>query len=93
MPSSASSSAAGDAAGLQRAQHRQGVHALDHVVAGRLAELVVGGGDVEDVVDDLEHHAEASPYSVSASMVGRSKLGDEAADAGRRARTATPSCR
>ncbi len=30
--------------------------AVDHVVARRLAELRVGRGDVEDVVDDLEHH-------------------------------------
>src|SRR6056297_3136960 len=41
----------------QRAQHRQGVDPLDDVVAGRLAELLVGGGDVQDVVDDLEHGA------------------------------------
>ena len=38
-------------------QHGQGVDALDQVVAGRLAELLVGGDHVEDVVDDLEGHA------------------------------------
>ena len=41
----------------QRAQHGQRVDAFDHVVPRRLAELFVGGGDVEDVVDDLEHGA------------------------------------
>ena len=38
-------------------QHGEGVHALHHVVSGRLAELLVGGRDVEQIVDDLEHHA------------------------------------
>ena len=38
-------------------QHRQVVDALGDVVAGGLAELLVGGDHVEDVVDDLEGHA------------------------------------
>ena len=42
----------------QGVDHRQGVDALDQVVARRLAELLVGGGEVEDVVDDLEAHPE-----------------------------------
>ncbi len=41
----------------ERADHRQRVHALDHVVPGRLAEFAVGRRDVQDVVDDLEHDA------------------------------------
>ncbi len=42
---------------VERPEHRQRVDALDEVVAGRLAELLVGGDDVEHVVDDLERHA------------------------------------
>jgi hypothetical protein len=45
--------------GGERAQHGQRVHAFDEVVTGRLAEALGAVGDVEDVVDDLEHHAEA----------------------------------
>ena len=44
---------------VERPQHRQRVDALDQVVAGGLAELLVGGDDVEHVVDDLERHAVA----------------------------------
>ena len=42
----------------QRPDDRQGVDALDQVVAGRLAELRLRGRQVEHVVDDLEDHAE-----------------------------------
>ena len=42
----------------ERVDDRQRVDALDDVVAGRLAERLVGAGDVEHVVDDLEAHAE-----------------------------------
>jgi hypothetical protein len=58
LPSSESSSTAATPPACKRAQHGQRVHALDHVVAGRLAQLLVGGRDVEQVVGDLEHHAE-----------------------------------
>ena len=44
---------------LEGVDHREVVDALDEVVAGRLAELLVGGDDVEHVVDDLERHAVA----------------------------------
>ena len=44
----------------QRVDHRQRVDALEEVVARGLAERVVGGGEVEDVVDDLEAHAEVT---------------------------------
>ena len=83
----------GHTAGLQRAQHRQRVHALDHVVPGRLAQLLLGGGDVEQVVDDLEHHPEGL------AVLGE-RVDQSARSARRRARrcappwrTATPSCR
>ena len=46
---------------LERVQHRQVVDALGDVVAGGLAELLVGGDHVEDVVDDLEGHAVVPP--------------------------------
>ena len=45
-------------AGGQGADDGQRVDALDQVVAGGLAQLLVGGDQVEDVVDDLEDHAE-----------------------------------
>ncbi len=34
--------------------HRQREHALEQIVAGRLTQLLLGCGEVEDVVDDLE---------------------------------------
>ncbi len=40
-------------------QGGQGVDALGQILPGRLEELTRRGGDVEDVVADLEHHAEA----------------------------------
>ena len=43
----------------QRHQRRQGVDALGQILPGRFEQLRFGGGDVEDVVADLEHHAEA----------------------------------
>ena len=42
----------------ERVDHRQRVDALEQVLACGLAERHVGGGEVEDVVDDLEAHAE-----------------------------------
>ena len=45
----------------QRPDDRQGVDALDQVVAGGLAQLLVGADQVEDVVADLEGHAEGLP--------------------------------
>ena len=44
---------------VQGEQDRQGVDPLGQVLARRLAELLVGGDDVEDVVAELEDHAEA----------------------------------
>ncbi len=38
--------------------HRKRVDALGEVLPGRLAELALGGDDVEDVVADLKDHAE-----------------------------------
>ena len=61
--------------------HRQGVGALDEVVAGGLAQLLVGGGHVEQVVDDLERHAEAAPEGGEGVDLGPGQLGDDAADA------------
>ncbi len=40
-------------------QRRQVVDAFGEILSGRLEELARGGRDVEDVVADLEHHAEA----------------------------------
>ena len=45
----------------ERVQRRQVVDAFDEIVARRLAELLVGGDDVEDVIDDLECHAVVAP--------------------------------
>ena len=42
----------------QRQQHRQRVDALGQVLTGRLSQLGLGAHDVEDVVADLEDHAE-----------------------------------
>ena len=43
----------------ERDQGGQRVDPLGQVLAGGLLQLAVGGGDVQDVVADLEHHAEA----------------------------------
>ena len=53
-------------------------------MAGGLAELVVGRGDVEEVVDDLEHVAVR--LAVLGERVGQGRIepGDEATDARRR---------
>ena len=42
----------------QRHEHRVGVDALSEVLARRLAQLAVDGGDVEDVVSELEDEAD-----------------------------------
>ena len=42
----------------ERSLHGERVDALSEVLAGRLAELRLCGDDVEDVVADLEDHAE-----------------------------------
>src|ERR1019366_7859192 len=44
----------------QRHQRRQVVNALGQVLPGRLAQLVVDGDDVQDVVAQLVNHAEAA---------------------------------
>ncbi len=62
------------------ADHRQRVDALDQVVPGRLAELFVGGDDIEDVVDNLEGHAVMLP-EVGDGVDGRLvELAHDAAD-------------
>ena len=52
-------------------QDGQGVDPLGQVLAGRLAELLVGGDDVEDVVAQLEEHAEAAPEGGEGLDLGR----------------------
>ena len=76
----------------QRPQDGQRVDALDEVVAGRLAELLGGVGDVEDVVDDLEHHPER--VAPGGQRVDRrdGRARRRCRRCGRRCRTATPSC-
>src|SRR6185437_5289223 len=39
-------------------EDREGVDAFGQVLAGRLAEVVVAGDDIPDVVTELEHHPE-----------------------------------
>ena len=63
------------AAGCERVEHGQRVHALFHVVSRGLAELLVGGGEIEHVVDDLEDHAVGG-------AVGGERLDDRAVVAG-----------
>src|SRR3546814_19725008 len=65
----------------QGPDHREVVDALGDVVAGGLAQLLVGGDHVEDVVDHLERHAVApaelgepvdvGPRQVAADPIGR----------------------
>ena len=43
---------------LEREKHRQGVDALGEILAGGLAEVLLGPDHVEDVVADLEDHPE-----------------------------------
>ena len=45
----------------ERPLHGKGVDALGQVLAGRLAQLGLGGDDVENVVADLKDHAEGLP--------------------------------
>ena len=71
------------AAGGQGPDDRQGVDALDEVVAGRLAELRLGGGQVEHVVDDLEGHAEGVAEAGQRLDLGPVEAGHERADAAR----------
>ena len=68
----------------KRVDDRQRVDALEEVLAGGLAERVVGRGEVEHVVDDLEAHAEvvAEPGERVERGVGDAR--DHAADAARR---------
>ena len=84
LPNNASSSIAGTPPACSVRITGKRVHTLDHVVARGLAELVVGGGDVEKVVDDLEH--DAVRLAVLGERVGQRRIepGDQAADARRR---------
>ena len=67
----------------QRVDHRQGEHALDHVVTGGFTQLSLGGGQIQDVVHDLEHHPVGVPTGREClDMVPRQSGGDTA-DTGR----------
>ena len=68
---------------LEGVEHGQVVDALDDVVAGRLAELRVGGDHVEHVVDDLERHAVAKPELGEEVDGGPGQVADDPADAAR----------
>ena len=65
-------------------QDRQRVGALDHVVAAGLAEVVVAGHDVEQVVDDLEGDAVGPPERGEGVDLVAGELGHEGPDAARR---------
>ena len=68
---------------VQGHQGRERVDPLGQVLARRLLQLAVGGGDVEDVVTDLEHHAEAVPELGAGVDFGRGKPAGQRADAAR----------
>ncbi len=65
-------------------QGRQRVDALGQVLAGRLLQLAVAGGDVEDVVADLEDHAEAVPELGAGVDLGGREAAGQRPDAARR---------
>ena len=65
---------------LEGVEHREVVDALRDVVAGRLAELLVGGDDVEHVVDDLERHPVAEPEVGEAVDVLAGQVADDPTD-------------
>ena len=67
--------------GGERADHRQGVGALDEIVTGRLAQLLVGCGDIEQIVHDLERHAEAGAEGGERVDLGSGQSGHDPADA------------
>ena len=67
-------------------EHRQCVDALEEVVAGRLAELGLARGEVEDVVDDLERGAESQ-------AVGRRRVDERRGRDRRPARRCGPTSR
>ncbi len=73
------------AARAERVDHRQRVDALDEVLPGGLPEGLVGGGDIEAVVDDLE--AQPEVLAVAGEGVERRLVdaADHPADAARRA--------
>lgn len=91
LPNSESSSTAATPP-AQGAQHRQRVHALDHVVTGRLAQLLVGGRDVEQVVGDLEHHAERFAVLGERADERAIEIGDQPTDASCRGKQRRRSC-
>ena len=82
-PSSGRSS--GPVPGSRRARSTgQGVDALGQVLAGGLAELLVGGDHVEDVVAELEEHAEAASEPREHVHLGAGQAAGERADPARR---------
>ena len=52
-------------------------------MAGRLAQLLVGGDDVEDVVDDLERHAVGPAEAGEEVDLVAGEVAGDGADAGR----------
>ncbi len=68
----------------QGQEHRQGVDPFGEVLAGGLAELLVGGDHVEDVVAELEEHAEAASEVREDVDFGAGEPAGERADATRR---------
>lgn len=68
----------------ERVEHRQGRHALAQVGAGRLARLHRLRGDVEQVVGELEGHADGLAVAGQRLGVLRGGTAEHAAEAGRR---------
>ena len=68
----------------QRQEHGQRVDPLRQVLTGGLAQLVVGGDDVEDVVAQLEEHAEAASERGQHVHVAARQAAGQRADAARR---------
>ena len=68
----------------QGQEHRQGVDALGQVLAGGLAQLLLGGDHVEDVVAQLEEHAEAAAEGGERVHVAAGQAAGERPDPARR---------
>jgi hypothetical protein len=74
-----------EAAGcVESPQHRQGVDAFDEIVACGLAELRLGGDDVEHVVHDLECDPVGLAVLREGVHVAAGQATDEGADSARR---------
>src|SRR5581483_8013535 len=62
---------------VERPQHRQGKRALAQVAANRLAQLLLGPDEVEDVVGDLERHPQVQTVRAERQLAA---LADAAQD-------------